>query len=83
MELTFGPSNTEQDVMITIIDDERLEPDEQFNTTVFLTVTDPSINLNLGVILAPNVSTVYIEDDDSNDLLGFIIIVIIIILIIK
>ena len=59
MELTFGPSITEQDVMITIIDDNRLEPDEQFNSTVFLTVTDPSVDLN------PADAGITIIDDDS------------------
>ena len=46
VELTFGPGNTQQDVMIAIIDDRRLEHDEQFNSVVSLTVADLAVGLS-------------------------------------
>ena len=59
MDLTFGPGNTEQVVNIRIIDDLRLETDERFNSTVFLTVTDPVVSLS------PDTAGITIIDDDS------------------
>ena len=59
VDLTFGPGNTEQDVNIRIIDDLQLEIDEQFNSTVFLTVTDPAITLD------PGTAGITIIDDDG------------------
>ena len=59
VELTFGPGNTQQDVMIAIIDDRRLEHDEQFNSVVSLTVADPAVDLS------PAVADITIIDDDS------------------
>ena len=59
MDLTFGPGNTEQVVNIRIIDDLRLEADERFNSTVFLTVTDPAVSLS------PDTASITIIDDDS------------------
>ena len=59
VDLTFGPGVTEQEVMITIIDDLRLETDEQFNSFVSLTVTDPAISLN------PAQAPITIIDNDS------------------
>ena len=59
VDLTFGPGNTEQNVMIEIIDDLRLEHDEQFNSIVSLTVIDPFVDLN------PADASVTIIDDDS------------------
>lgn len=59
VDLTFGPGNTEQDVNIRIIDDLRLEIDEQFNSTVFLTVTDPAITFD------PGTAGITIIDDDG------------------
>ena len=59
VELTFGPGNTEQNVMIAIIDDLHLEHDEQFNSIVSLTVADPSVDLN------PADASITIIDDDS------------------
>ena len=59
VDLTFGPGNTEQEVMITIIDDLRLEPDERFNSIVTLTVADPAVSLN------PAEAAITIIDNDS------------------
>ena len=59
VELTFGPGNTQQDVMIAIIDDRRLEHDEQFNSVVSLTVADPAVDLR------PAVADITIIDNDS------------------
>ena len=59
MDLTFGPGNTEQTVMIAIIDDVRLEPIEHFNSIVSLTATDPSVGLN------PSDANITIIDNDS------------------
>ena len=59
MDLTFGPGNTEQVVNIRIIDDLRLETDERFNSTVFLTATDPAVSLS------PDPAGITIIDDDS------------------
>ena len=59
VELTFGPGNTQQDVMIAIIDDRRLEHDEQFNSVVSLTVADPAVDLS------PAVADITIIDNDS------------------
>ena len=58
VDLTFGPGVTQQDVMITIIDDLRLEHDEQFNSFVALTVADPA------VILSPSQASITIFDND-------------------
>ena len=58
VELTFGPGVTEQVVMITIIDDLRLENDEQFNSFVSLTIADPAITLN------PSQASITIIDND-------------------
>ena len=58
VDLTFGPSVTQQDVMITIIDDLRLEHDEQFNSFVALTAADPAI------ILSPSQASITIFDND-------------------
>ena len=55
----FGSGVTQQEVMITIIDDIRLEPDEQFNSIVSLTVADPAITLN------PADASITIIDNDS------------------
>ena len=59
VELTFGPGNTQQDVMIAIIDDRRLEHDEQLNSVVSLTVADPAVDLS------PAVASITIIDNDS------------------
>ena len=59
VELTFGPGNTQQDVMIAIIDDQRLENDEQFNSVVSLTVADPAVDLS------PAFASITIIDNDS------------------
>ena len=59
MDLIFGPGITEQEVMITIIDDLRLETDEQFNPFVSLTITDPAISFN------PAQAPITIIDNDS------------------
>ena len=59
VELTFGPGNTEQNVMITIFDDLCLEHDEQFNSIISHTVADPSIDLN------PANATITIINEDS------------------
>ena len=58
MDLTFGPVVTEQVVMIRIIDDGRLEVDEQFNSFVILTVSDPAISLS------PAQASITIIDND-------------------
>ena len=59
VELTFAPGNTEEDVMIAIIDDLRLENDEQFNSVVSLTVADPVVDLS------PSSANITIIDNDS------------------
>ena len=59
VNLTFGPGVTQQEVMITIIDDIRLEPDEQFNSIVSLTVADPAVTLN------PVEASIIIIDNNS------------------
>ena len=58
VELTFGPGVTEQVVMIAIIDDLRLENDEQFNSFVSLTVADPAVTLS------PDQANITIIDND-------------------
>ena len=58
VDLTFSPSVTQQDVMITIIDDLRLEHDEQFNSFVALTVADPAVTLS------PSQASITIFDND-------------------
>ena len=57
MELTFGPDVTEQDVMIEIIDDLRLERDKHF--IVSLNITD------MAVTLSPRQTSINIIDNDS------------------
>ena len=59
MDLTFGPGNTQQTVMITIIDDLHLEHDEQFNSIVSLTVADSSVDID------PADASITIFDNDS------------------
>ena len=58
VDLTFSPSVTQQDVMITIIDDLRLEHDEQFNSFVSLTAADPAVTLS------PSQASITIFDND-------------------
>jgi hypothetical protein len=58
VDLTFGPGVTQQDVMIMIIDDLRLEHDEQFNSFVSLTVADPAVSLS------PSQASITIVDND-------------------
>ena len=58
VDLTFGPGVTQQDVMITIIDDLRLEHDEQFNSFVSLTAADPAVTLS------PSQASITIFDND-------------------
>ena len=59
VDLTFGPGITEQRVNITIIDDIRLEHDEQFDSFVSLTVADSAVTLS------PDQASITIIDDDS------------------
>ena len=61
VELTFGSgiTDSEQEVIITIIDDLHLEFDEQFNSFVSVTVTDHAISLN------PAQAPITIIDNDS------------------
>ena len=58
VDLMFGPGVTQQDVNITIIDDLRLEHDEQFNSFVSLTVADPAVTLS------PSQASITIFDND-------------------
>lgn len=58
VELTFEPGVTERQVMIRIINDLRLEHDEQFNSFVSLTVADPAVTVN------PAQASITIIDDD-------------------
>ena len=58
VNLTFGPGVTQQDVMITIIDDLYLEHDEQFNSFVSLTDADPAVTLS------PSQASITIFDND-------------------
>ena len=64
--LLFDEMNRWQLFPVTIKDDELLESTEDFDLKLislrFPFVTQPS-----GVILSPNVSTVYIKDDDGNN----------------
>lgn len=59
MELTFGPDVTEQEVMIIIINDLRLEHDKRFNLFASLNITD------LLVTLSPGQASLNIIDDDG------------------
>ena len=61
--LQFDESNRRQSFIVTINDDELLESIEDFNLELRF---DPFVTQPSGVILSPNVSTVYIEDDDGN-----------------
>ena len=59
VDLTFGPGVTQQDVMITIIDDLCLEHNEQFNSFISLTVAaDPAITLS------PRQASITVFDND-------------------
>ena len=58
IDLTFGPSVTQQDVMITIIDNLCLEHNEQFNSFVSLTAADPAVTLS------PSQASITIFDND-------------------
>ena len=57
MELTFGPDVTEQDIMIAIIDDLRLERDNHF--IVSLNITD------MAITLSPRQTSINIIDNDG------------------
>ena len=59
VDLTFGLGITERRVNITIINDIRLEHDEQFNLFISLTVADPAVTLS------PDQASITITDDDS------------------
>ena len=59
LNITFSHENAEQTVMIGIVDDIYLEPNEMFNCTLSLvTPNNPSIQLS------PDVATVTIINDD-------------------
>jgi multisubunit Na+/H+ antiporter MnhE subunit len=69
VDLTFGPGVIQQDVMIMIIDDLRLEHDEQFNTFVSLTVADPAVSLSPGrasITIVDNDRELLIHPSTSN-----------------
>jgi hypothetical protein len=57
MDLTFGPNVTEQEVMIIIINDLRLEQDKRF--IVSLNITD------MAVTLSPSQTSINIIDNDG------------------
>ena len=61
--LRFDEMNRWHLFPVTINDDDLLESTENFNLELRF---DPFITRPSGVILSPNVSTVYIEDDDGN-----------------
>ena len=61
--LEFNNANRRQSFPVTINDDELLESIEDFNLELRF---DPFVTQPTGVKLNPNVSTVYIEDDDGN-----------------
>ena len=61
--LAFSQASRRQSFFVTINDDELLESIEDFNLELRF---DPFLTQPSGVILSPNVSTVYIEDDDGN-----------------
>ena len=61
--LHFNEMNRRLSFPVTIMDDELLESMEDFNLELRF---DPVVSQTLGVTLSPNVSTVYIEDDDGN-----------------
>ena len=61
--LRFDEMNRWQLFPVTIKDDELLESTEVFDLELRF---DPFVTRPSGVILSPNVTTVYIEDDDGN-----------------
>ena len=62
--LQFDNNNRRQSFLVTINDDNLLESIENFNLELRF---DPSVSQPpSGVQLSPNVSTVYIEDNDGN-----------------
>ena len=61
--LQFDNNNRRQSFLVTINDDNLLESIENFNLELRF---DPFVTQPLGIILSPNVSTVYIKDDDGN-----------------
>ena len=63
--LTFNDLNRRLSFEVTIIDDDLFESVEDFNLELRY---DPFVAVPSGVVLSPNVSTVYILDDDSNGL---------------
>ena len=63
--LTFNDLNRRLTFEVTIIDDDLFESVEDFNLELRF---DPFLPVPTGVILSPNVSTVYVLDDDSNGL---------------
>ena len=66
--LRFGENNRRRSFPVTINDDELLESIEQFNLELKFDpfTTQPSL-----VILEPNVTTIYIKDDDGNFIFDF------------
>ena len=61
--LQFDNNNRRLSFPVTINHDELLESIENFDLELRF---DPFVTPPSGVILSPNVSTVYIEDDDGN-----------------
>ena len=61
--LQFNNNNRRLSFSVTINDDEILESIEDFDLELRF---DPFVTPPSGVILSPNVSTVYIEDNDGN-----------------
>ena len=61
--LRFDNNNRRLSFPVTINDDNLLESIEDFNLELRL---DPFVTQPSAVILSPNVSTVYITDDDGN-----------------
>ena len=61
--LVFDDMNRRLSFPVTINDDDLLESTEDFNLELRF---DPFVTQQLEVILNPNMSTVYIEDDDGN-----------------
>ena len=61
--LTFNDATRRLSFEVTIIDDNLFESVEEFNLELRF---DPFLPVPSGVVRSPNVSTVYILDDDSN-----------------
>ena len=63
--LRFDETTRRQPFDVTIIDDNLFEYKEDFDLELRF---DPFVSPPSGVILSPNISTIYIQDDESNEI---------------